>query len=282
MVTVVPAAEVVTACFASRPASSALTILLPRLPLVGQSLPSGRPTPSSETWMRTTPPLSRCTRVSTSPLSRPTKAWRKALVRISETSRPTRPAVVGVDDHLLGDDVDPDALAAVEVADRGGDAADVGAERHLVAEGRGDAGLAELLVEQLQRLDAPREHHVVVAGVGAARLQPDHADDHRQVVLHPVLDLGELQPHRREPALRDLDLAGALGAEEVGDAALVEDRRDRQAVEERRAVGAVVGDLDGDVLPGGDRPRGSRPRARARSSGPCRKRQLRPIVASIV
>ena len=77
---------------------------------------------------------------------------------------------VRVDDHLLGDDVDADALAAVEMADRGGDAADVGAERHLVAEGRGDAGLAELLVEQLQRLDAAGEHDVVVAGVGAARL----------------------------------------------------------------------------------------------------------------
>ena len=163
MVTVVPAAEVVTACLASSPASSAPTILLPRLPLVGQSKPSGRPMPSSATWMRTTPPLSRWTRVSTSPLSRPTKAWRKALVRISETSRPTRPAVSASTDHLLGDDVDADALAAVEVADRGGDAADVGAERHLVAEGRGDAGLAQLLVEELERLDAAGHDDVVVA-----------------------------------------------------------------------------------------------------------------------
>ena len=47
------------------------------------------------------------------------------------------------------------------------------------------------------------------------RLQPDHADDHRQVVLDPVLDLGELHLHRLEPALGGR-LAGALGAEEVG------------------------------------------------------------------
>ena len=57
MVTVVPAAEVVTACRASRPARRAATILLPRLPVVGQSHPSGRPTPSSATWMRTMPSL---------------------------------------------------------------------------------------------------------------------------------------------------------------------------------------------------------------------------------
>ena len=53
----------------------------------------GRPVPSSETWMRIKPPLRRCTRVSTRPVSRPANAWRKALVRISEIRRPTRPAV---------------------------------------------------------------------------------------------------------------------------------------------------------------------------------------------
>ena len=164
------------------------------------------------------------------------------------------------------------------MADRGGDAADVGAERHLVAEGRGDAGLAELLVEQLQRLDAAGEHDVVVAGVGAARLHADHADDHRQVVLHPVLHLGELQPDRVEPALGDLDLArrsGCRGSRRPAPSSRI--GVIVSAVEERRAVGAVVGDLDGDVLARRDRLARRRATRSGSVSGPCRKRQLRPI-----
>ena len=79
--------EVVTACRASRPASSARRCGCRDCRCVGQSCPSGRPMPSSVTWMRTMPPLRHCTRVSTRPVSRPVKAWRKALVRISETQQ---------------------------------------------------------------------------------------------------------------------------------------------------------------------------------------------------
>ena len=123
----------------------------------------------------------------------------------------------GVDHDFLGDHVDADALTAVEVPDRGGDAADVGAERHLVAKRGGNPGLAQLLVEQLQRLHPAGEHDEVLAGAGVARLHSNQTDDHRQMVLDPVLHLGELQLNRFEPALGDGEVARAQSAEKVDD-----------------------------------------------------------------
>ena len=253
MVIVVPDGEVATECRASRPMSSDWTMRLPRLPTVGQAWSSGRPTPSSAIWIRMASPLRRCRRVSTRPLSRPSKACRKALVRILGNEQPDAPRGTGVDLDLLGDHVDAHAVPAVEMPDRRGDAADVGTERNLGLAGRGDAGFAEFLVEQLQRLDPAGEHGVVLARLGAAGLHAHEADDHREVVLDPVIDFRELGLHRFEPCVLVVRVPRALGAEEVLDLAALHQRRDRQAVEKRGPVGAVVGDLDRDVLAGRDR-----------------------------
>jgi hypothetical protein len=86
-------------------------------------------------------------------------------------------------------DVDPHAAAAVEMGDRVGDAAEIGAERHRVAVLA--LAVGELVVEELEAFDPAGERLEMLGRLEVPRLQADHRDDHREVVLDPVLDLAE-------------------------------------------------------------------------------------------
>ena len=159
---VVPAGEVSTECRASRPASSAFTIRLPRLPRRRPVVALGQ----ADAVVGDLDAHGAVAQALQAGLDQaavaPDEGVAEGVGQDLGDEQADAAGGGGVDPHLLGDHVDADALAAVEMADGGGDAADVGAERHLVVADRGDAGLAELLVEQLQRLDAAGEHDVVL------------------------------------------------------------------------------------------------------------------------
>ena len=151
--------------------------------------------------------------------------------------------------------IDADRAAPLQMTDRRGDAADIGAERHpLGARGR-DARLGHFLIEKLQALDAAGKRRKALFARLGARLHADHADDHRQMVLHPVLDLAQHRVDRRVLALRRHILSiGALAhialdAQEALQAVFaVIERCDHQTIEKFRSVGPIVENVDRDIL----------------------------------
>ncbi len=147
-----------------------------------------------------------------------------------------------------------DVGAAVDLVQRGRDAPHVLAEVEHPADGA-SAIVDELVVEEAEALDAVGEEVDHLALRVALRLQADEAEDHRQVIAHPVLQFAQALVEFGDPVLRGLlvVLGQDLHAEEVDELAVIVAKwLQGQTVDELLPVGLVVCDLHRDVAPVGD------------------------------
>ena len=105
------------------------------------------------------------------------------------------------------------------------------------------------MIEKLQCLHPARQLRELLPSVlTRAGLDADHADDHRQMVLHPVLHFGELLLHLAQRHMLAVSAAVVLDSDEIPAIAIgIFQRAHHQPVPEPLPTGAIIVDRRLDI-----------------------------------